>query len=103
MKQLLNLLLNWCIIPKYAKNVHIYALKCREKAYYSYKQKLTISYDFLTLISIFLVSQGWQPCKGIDIIAVMLVMKYSYYSAVITVLCTNALCLLVHIISGCVV
>ena len=40
---------------KYAKNVYFYVLKCREKAYYSHKQKLTISPNFFTLISPFFV------------------------------------------------
>ena len=44
------------------KNVYFNVLKCPEKTYYSHKQNLTISPDFLTLISLFLVSQGWQPC-----------------------------------------
>ena len=35
------------------KNVYFYVLKCRDKAYYSCKQNLTISAYFLTLIPYF--------------------------------------------------
>jgi len=51
-----------CYVRLRMENVYFYVLKCPEKAFYSPPKKVTISSDFMNLISLFLACCCWQPC-----------------------------------------